>query len=125
MLKHNPLFPCFDDPSQESRFVIKKLIRVQLLRDYIASNVIKRARTVMLGLNIFHFIPETVLKFNITFVQMSDIAQQLITVIILRLDSAASGSTPFSRTVIKRLKTLDHALPIVFASVDCESAQCS
>jgi len=35
------------------------------------------------------------------------------------------GSTPFSRTVIKRLKTPDHALPIAFAFVDCESAQCS
>ena len=36
-----------------------------------------------------------------------------------------TGSTPFSRTVIKRLKTPDHALPIAFAFVDCESAQCS
>ncbi len=36
-----------------------------------------------------------------------------------------SGSTPFSRTVIKCLKTPDHVLPIVFASLDCESVRCS
>lgn len=43
----------------------------------------------------------------------------------VQVSALAAGSTPFSRTVIKRLKTPDHALPIVFASVDCESAQCS
>jgi hypothetical protein len=35
--------------------------------------------------------------------------------------SKHSGSTPFSRAVIKRLKTINHALPIDAAFEDCEA----
>ena len=35
------------------------------------------------------------------------------------------GSTPFPRTVIKRLINVNHSLQLVDAYADCESVQCS
>lgn len=37
----------------------------------------------------------------------------------------AKGSTPITRTVLKRLKTLNHSLQLVAAYADYENAQCS
>lgn len=37
----------------------------------------------------------------------------------------AAGSTPFSRTVVKRLKTSDSAWRVYVASVNCGTARCN
>ena len=42
-----------------------------------------------------------------------------------RRESMTEGSTPFPRTVIKRLITLNHSSQLVDAYEDCESVQCS